>query len=90
VSTVPAPVQAQQAEHYEPAANQQDILLTLRQRLTAIWARTWEDPVAFYAFVLSIFTALLVFVSLGQTWFLISPGCARALRPTSDACFCLT
>jgi hypothetical protein len=81
VSTVQAPVQAQQAEHYEPAANQQDI--SLRQRLTAIWARTWEDSVVFYAFVLSIFTALLVFVSLGQTWFLISTG--KTARVSADA-----
>ena len=81
VSTAQAPVQAQQAEHYEPVANQQDI--SLRQRLAAIWARTWEDSVAFYAFVLSIFTALLVFVSLGQTWFLISTG--KTARVSADA-----
>lgn len=43
---------------------------TFRQRLAVIWDRTWEDPVAFYTFVLGIFTAFLVGVSAGQGYFL--------------------
>jgi hypothetical protein len=43
----------------------------LGQRIAAIWDRTLEDPVAFYTFVLSIFTALLALVSGTQIYFLI-------------------
>ncbi len=51
---------------------------TLRNRLSKIWARTWDDPVAFYTFVLSIFTGLLAVVSAVQIGFLIrSDGTAR-------------
>jgi hypothetical protein len=44
---------------------------TIRQRLARIWQRTWVDPVAFYTFILSIFTGLLVVVSAFQIFFLI-------------------
>jgi hypothetical protein len=44
---------------------------TFGQRLTAIWDRTWEDPVAFYTLVLAIFTLCLVVVSIAQGYFLL-------------------
>ncbi len=43
-----------------------------RERLSIIWNRTWDDPVAFYTFILSIFTALLALVSVFQIGFLMS------------------
>jgi hypothetical protein len=56
---------------------------TLRERLSIIWDRTWEEPVAFYTFVLSIFTALLAAVSGFQIWFLIRTD--KITRLTADA-----
>lgn len=42
-----------------------------RQSLSIIWDRTWDDPVAFYTFVLGIFTALLAVISAVQIAFLL-------------------
>lgn len=36
-----------------------EISVPFRERLSAIWERTWEDPIAFYTFVLSVFTGVL-------------------------------
>jgi hypothetical protein len=83
VPPVRAPVQAEQAEQHELPADQQNKTLILRQRLTTIWTTTLEDPVAFYAFVLSIFTAFLAFASVGQIWFLIRTG--KTARISADA-----
>jgi hypothetical protein len=47
------------------------ITKTLRERLSIIWERTWDDPVAFYTFVLGIFTASLATVAAFQIYFLI-------------------
>lgn len=44
---------------------------SIEESLAAIWSRTWDDPVAFYTFVLGIFTALLAAVSATQIVFLI-------------------
>jgi hypothetical protein len=52
-------------------ADQRQPTKSLRQRFTTIWNRTWDDPVAFYTFVLSIFTGLLAVVSAFQIFFLI-------------------
>jgi hypothetical protein len=56
--------------HATGSADQHQPAKTFGQRLSAIWERTWDDPVAFYTFVLGIFTALLAFISLIQIGFL--------------------
>ncbi len=48
-----------------------------------IWIRTWDDPVAFYTFILSIFTALLAIVSAFQIIFLIRAD--KTARITANA-----
>ncbi len=53
------------------SANQKQPAKSLGQRLSIVWNRTWEDPVAFYTFVLSVFTGLLAIVSAFQIFFLI-------------------
>ena len=55
-----------------------------------IWASTWDNPVAFYTFVLAVFTALLALLSLIQIGFLIRLGktlriSAAAAKQASDA-----
>jgi hypothetical protein len=57
--------------HAANAPQQQQPAKTLGERFTIIWNRTWDDPVAFYTFVLSIFTGLLAVVSAIQIGFLI-------------------
>jgi hypothetical protein len=57
--------------HAANAPQQQQPAKTLGERFTIIWNRTWDDPVAFYTFVLSIFTGLLAIVSAIQIGFLI-------------------
>jgi len=65
----------------EPSMNEQlDAIPALLQHL---WARTWDNPVAFYAFVLAIFTALLALLSLIQIGLLIRVG--KTLRTSADA-----
>src|SRR5262245_8251382 len=51
--------------------------------LQHLWARTWDNPVAFYTFVLAIFTALLALLSLIQIGFLIRLG--KTLRRSTNA-----
>jgi hypothetical protein len=63
--------------------NQHQPSKTSWQALTVIWDRTWEDPVAFYTFVLSIFTALLAIISATQIAFLIRAD--RTARITAEA-----
>ncbi len=58
------PSSAGGAEDHQPTK-------TIRERLSVIWDRTWDDPVAFYTFVLGIFTALVAIVSATQIIFLI-------------------
>ena len=48
-----------------------------------IWDRTWSDPVAFYTFVLSIFTGLLAIIALIQIGFLIRSN--KTARITAEA-----
>ena len=55
----------------ESSTNNKQPTKSLRQRLSVVWNRTWEDPVAFYTFVLSIFTGLLFIVSAVQIVYLI-------------------
>lgn len=56
---------------------------SMRQRLSVIWQRTWDDPVAFYTFILSIFTGLLAVVSTFQIIFLIKAD--KTARIAADA-----
>jgi hypothetical protein len=65
------------------ATNDHQPAKPLRQRLSVIWERTWEDPVAFYTFVLGIFTALLAIVSATQIYFLIRAD--KTARISADA-----
>src|SRR5437588_612464 len=44
---------------------------TFGEQLSLVWRRTWTDPVAFYTFVLAIFTGLLAIVSATQIWLLL-------------------
>jgi hypothetical protein len=66
-----------------PSGNQHEPSKTFRERLSVIWDRTWEDPVAFYTFVLGIFTFLLFTVSAGQGWFLFRAD--QTARLTAEA-----
>ena len=66
-----------------PGTNQHQPAKTFGERLSIIWDRTWEDPVAFYTFVLSIFTLCLVVVSLGQGYFLFRSD--RSTRIAANA-----
>ena len=54
-----------------------------RNKPTTIWERTWDDPVAFYTFVLGIFTALLAVVSAIQIGFLIEAN--KTARRAAEA-----
>jgi hypothetical protein len=72
---------AQTSAHANTAQNQPP--KPLRQRLSIIWQRTWTDPVAFYTFVLSIFTGLLAVVSATQIIFLIRTD--KITRITAEA-----
>lgn len=60
-----------------------DLAKPVGQRLAIIWERTWDDPVAFYTFVLSIFTLLLAIISALQMRFLIRAD--RTARIAADA-----
>src|SRR5436190_7504554 len=83
VSPCHAQLQAEQVEHPDLSANEQgDAVSTLLQNLSRIWARTWDNPIAFYTFVLAIFTALLALLSLIQIGFLIRIG--KAAKHTSE------
>jgi hypothetical protein len=74
---------ASNPDQHEPAK-------TLGERFSVIWNRTWEDPVAFYTFILGIFTALLAIVSATQIVFLVRTDkitrvSARAAQQSADA-----
>jgi hypothetical protein len=56
---------------------------TWGQKLSIIWDRTWGDPVAFYTFVLSIFTAFLAVISAVQIAFLFRTD--RTTKITAEA-----
>jgi hypothetical protein len=82
--------QPNQAQHVDSAntgtnahADQNQPAKSLRERLSIIWDRTWNDPVAFYTLILGIFTALLALVSMGQGWFLYRAD--KTARRTADA-----
>jgi hypothetical protein len=74
VAAIPPP----QDQHVQPTdakagedSEQHHVAKTFRETLSIIWDKTWDDPVAFYTFVLSIFTALLAVVSGAQIAFLL-------------------
>lgn len=76
------------------SSNQHQPSKTFGQRLSVIWDRTWEDPVAFYTFVLGLFTFCLVAVSLGQGYFLFRSDrtariAANAAKRSADAAIAL-
>lgn len=56
---------------------------TFGKALSIIWDRTWDDPVAFYTFVLAIFTALLASVASVQIFFLIRAD--KTARTSAEA-----
>src|SRR6202035_4014094 len=63
---------------------------SLWERVTIIWDRTFDDPVAFYTLVLGIFTALLVAVAGIQIRYLIRTDktariSAEAAKKSDDA-----
>src|SRR5258707_2490681 len=60
---------ASQSSNSEPRHD--ELPETFRERLALVWRRTWTDPVAFYTFVLAIFTGLLAIVAATQIWLLI-------------------
>lgn len=64
-------------------AQQNEPAKTWGERLSIIWNRTWDDPVAFYTFILSIFTGLLAIVSATQIIFLIRAD--KTARTSADA-----
>jgi hypothetical protein len=67
----------------DAGADKQQPTKTIWQRLFIIWDRTWDDPVAFYTFVLGIFTALLAIVSGTQIYFLTRAD--KTARITAEA-----
>lgn len=67
----------------QEAAKEHKPSKSFRERLSVIWDRTWDDPVAFYTFVLSIFTGLLAVVSGTQIFFLLRTD--RTARMTAQA-----
>jgi hypothetical protein len=74
----------------EGATDQEQPSKTFGKAVSIIWDRTWDDPVAFYTFVLAIFTALLAVVSATQIYFLIRADktariSAEAAQATADA-----
>jgi hypothetical protein len=74
VSILP-PNQSAHTEQADCAPNgvcgKHEVAKSFRERLSIIWSRTWDDPVAFYTFVLGIFTAVLAVVAIAQIRFLI-------------------
>jgi hypothetical protein len=76
-------IPAAQDQHVAQSNARPDSAKTFGKRLSIIWDRTWEDPVAFYTFVLSIFTGLLAIVTATQIVFLIRAD--RTARITAEA-----
>jgi hypothetical protein len=87
VSVAQPPPQDQHIEKAESRTDangsQHKIAKTFGERLSIIWERTWDDPVAFYTFILGIFTALLATVSLAQIGFLLRAD--KTARITAEA-----
>jgi hypothetical protein len=82
-------VKASQTETHQ-GTKEHEQAESIGQRFSKIWDRTWEDPVAFYTFILSLFTGLLAFVSGIQIYFLIRADQtaripAEAARLTAEA-----
>ncbi len=67
----------------EETAKQHKPAKSLGESLSIIWDRTFEDPVAFYTFVLGIFTGLLAIVSGTQIYFLMRAD--TTARTAADA-----
>jgi len=83
-ATWPLAARAQQVEQAAASVTEQpDTISTLLQRLSTIPGRTLDDPIAFYAFVVTIVAALLALLSLIQIGFLIRLG--KTLRRSADA-----
>ena len=83
-ATWPLAARAQQVEQAAASVTEQpDTISTLLQRLSTIPGRTLDDPIAFYAFVVTIVAALLALLSLIQIGFLIRLG--KTLRSSADA-----
>lgn len=79
--------QHQSPAEQQPAtkANQEKPPKSLWNSLSVIWDKTWEDPVAFYTFVLTGFTGLLAFVSFFQGVLLLrSDRTARIAANAAD------
>lgn len=58
---------------------------SIDEKAVILWEKTWDDPVAFYTAVLSLFTALLVAVSIVQGYFLLrSDKTARIAANAAD------
>ncbi len=70
-------------KHANASSDEQQITKSIWQRISIIWDRTWDDPVAFYTFILSIFTALLAIVSFTQIYFLTRSD--KTARIAADA-----
>jgi uncharacterized membrane protein YraQ (UPF0718 family) len=63
---------APQAQHSEQANTSPDekakhdkVAKTFREALAAILEKTWDDPVAFFTFVLAVFTGVLSISTIG-------------------------
>jgi hypothetical protein len=78
-----APAQNEYVGKPNAGTDKQQPTKTICQSLSIIWDRTLEDPVAFYTFVLSIFTALLAIVSATQIYFLTRAD--KTARITAEA-----
>jgi len=84
-SQSPPKEQHQTATQQTPAASAEEKQppKSFGQSLAIIWARTWEDPVAFFTFALACLTGALVVVSLMQGYFLLRAD--RTARLAAEA-----
>src|ERR1700730_1136687 len=80
----PAP-QAQHAEQSGAGTNEQakhdKITKPFGETLAAILDKTWDDPVAFFTFVLAIFTGVLGVSTIGL-WIVTAKGIRNQARET--------
>jgi hypothetical protein len=80
----PAP-QAQHAESPSPDSAQytehNKVAKSVREMLAAILDKTWDDPVAFYTFVVAIFTGVLGISTIGL-WIVTAKGIRNQARDT--------
>jgi len=82
--------QSPHAEHSYTANTNARSDASYAEKIEAVWKRTFEDPVAFYTLVLSIFTGSLAIISIVQIGFLIraeetSRKTAQAAKDSADA-----